>query len=188
MRQLITCLVRATCVRYIVLAVLVLLVGAHPATLRAQTAGEGTITGTVTDSTGAVSGEATVTATNTSTNVSTSRTTSSAGLYTIAPLPPGTYTVTVEAKGFKTLKQENLDVVGLAELAFNPALSIGATSETVDVTTAPPVLDTDSAILARSWRTRSTPICLSFNPPRSSAIQLPLQPWFPVRNPVPAHP
>lgn len=147
MRQLITCLVRATCVRSIVLAALVLFVGAHPATLRAQTAGEGTITGTVTDSTGAVVGEATVTATNASTNVSTSRTSSSAGLYTIAPLPPGTYTVTVEAKGFKTLKQENLDVVGLAQLGFNPVLSLGTAMETIDVTTAPPVLDTDSAIL-----------------------------------------
>ena len=147
MRQLITCLVRATCVRPIVLAVLVLLVSVHPSGLRAQTAGEGTITGTVTDSTGAVVGDATVTATNVATNISTSRTTSSAGLYTIAPLPPGTYTVTVEAKGFKTLKQENLDVVGLAELGFNPALSIGTTSETIDVTAAPPVLDTDSALL-----------------------------------------
>ena len=155
MRQLITCLVRATCVRPIVLAVLVLLLNAHPATLRAQTAGEGTITGTVTDSTGAVVGDATVTATNAATNISTSRTTSSAGLYTIAPLPPGTYTVTVEAKGFKTLKQENLDVVGLAELGFNPALSVGTTSETIDVTAAPPVLDTDSAILGAVMENQS---------------------------------
>jgi len=127
--------------------VLVLLLSAHPAALQAQTAGEGTITGTVTDSTGAVVGNAKVTATNAATNVSTSRTTSSAGLYTIAPLQPGIYTVTVEAQGFKTLKQQNLDVVGLAQLGFNPSLSVGTTSETVDVTTAPPVLDTDSAIL-----------------------------------------
>ena len=55
--------------------------------------------------------------------------------------------MTVEAKGFKTLKQENLDVVGLGVLGFNPVLSIGTATETVDVTAAPPVLDTDSAIL-----------------------------------------
>jgi len=147
MRQLITCLVHATRVRLSLLAVLVLLFSAHPAALQAQTAGEGTITGTVTDSTGAVIADAIVTATNAATNVSTSRTTSSAGLYTIAPLPPGIYTVTVEAKGFKTVKQQNLDVVGLAQLGFNPVLSSGMTSDTITVTAAPPVLDTDSAIL-----------------------------------------
>jgi hypothetical protein len=38
-------------------------------------------------------------------------------------------------------------VVGLGVLAFNPSLAIGTAPETVDVTAAPPVLDTDSAIL-----------------------------------------
>src|SRR5215469_14781631 len=67
--------------------------------LMAQTAGEGTISGTVTDSTGAVVPNATVTATNVATNVATERTSTSAGLFTIAPLPPGTYTVRVTAAG-----------------------------------------------------------------------------------------
>ena len=113
----------------------------------AQTAGEGTIQGTVKDGTGALIAGATVTATNTANNVSTTRTSSSDGLYTIAPLPPGNYTVTVVAKGFKTYKQENLDVVGLGVLDFSPALAIGTESDTVTVEAAPPVLDTDSAIL-----------------------------------------
>ena len=113
----------------------------------AQTAGEGTISGTVKDSTGALIAGATVTATNTATNYSTQRTTSSDGLYTIAPLPPGLYTVTVDAKGFKTYRQENLDVVGLGVLDFSPSLANGTEAETVTVTAAPPVLDTDSAIL-----------------------------------------
>jgi hypothetical protein len=116
-----------------------------PVTLKAQTAGEGTITGTVTDSTGAAIPNATVTGTNVATNVSTTRTTSGAGAYTIAPLQPGTYTVTVAAKGFKTLTQENLDVVALGELGFNPVLNVGEATETVIVTTAPPVLDTTNA-------------------------------------------
>src|ERR1019366_9591660 len=86
-----------------------------PVTLKAQTAGEGTITGIVKDSAGAAIPGATVVATNVATNVSETRTTSGAGAYTIAPLQPGTYTVTVSAKGFKTLTQENLDVVALGE-------------------------------------------------------------------------
>src|SRR5580704_3590009 len=62
-----------------------------PVVLHAQTAGEGTISGTVTDTTGAVVPGATVTATNLATSVSFERTSSSSGLFSIAPLPPGTY-------------------------------------------------------------------------------------------------
>src|ERR1039458_7439947 len=134
-------------VRLFLLGLLGLITSIHPSAVQAQTAGEGTITGTVTDSSGAVIVNAAVTATAIATNVSATRTTSKNGLYSIAPLEPGTYTVTVEATGFKTLKQENLDVVGLGELGFNPVMSIGATTETVDVTAAPPVLDTDSSTL-----------------------------------------
>jgi hypothetical protein len=65
----------------------------------------------------------------------------------LRPLEPGNYSATVEAKSFKTLKQDNLDVVGLGVRAFNPTLTIGTTTETVEVTAAPPVLDTESAIL-----------------------------------------
>jgi hypothetical protein len=126
---------------------LVFLASAYPSAVQGQTAGEGSITGTVTDATGAVIGDAKVTATNAATNISTTRTTTRDGLFTVAPLEPGNYSVTVEAKGFKTLKQENLDVVGLGVLAFNPTLTIGTATETVEVTAAPPVLDTESAIL-----------------------------------------
>jgi len=126
---------------------------AHPSRLLAQTAGEGSITGTVTDNTGAVIAAATVTATNVATNVPATRTTTKDGLYTIAPLEPGTYAVTVEAKGFKTLKQENLDVVGLGVLGFNPVMVIGEATENVVVTAAPPVLDTESALLGAVMET-----------------------------------
>ena len=120
---------------------------AIPVALKAQTAGEGTISGTVTDSTGAAVPDATVTATDVSTNRATQRVSSSTGAYTIAPLPPGTYTIRVEAKGFKTLSQENLAVNALGVLTFNPSLTIGEATETVEVTAAPPVLDTSTATL-----------------------------------------
>jgi hypothetical protein len=119
-----------------------------PLALKAQTAGEGTITGTVRDSTGAVVAGATVTATDVATNVSTTRTTSSAGDYTIAPLPPGIYNLQVSAQGFKTLTQQNLSVDALNSLGFNPVLTLGEATETVVVTAAPPVLDTTNATLA----------------------------------------
>jgi hypothetical protein len=116
-----------------------------PAVLKAQSGGQGAITGTVTDSTGAAIPDATITATNAATNVQTTRTTSGAGAYSISPLPPGIYSVAVTAKGFKTLDQSNLSVDALNALGFNPVLSIGAATDTVEVTTAPPVLDTTNA-------------------------------------------
>jgi Carboxypeptidase regulatory-like domain len=118
-----------------------------PIDLMAQTAGEGTISGTVTDATGAIVPNARIIATNVATNIATERTSSSAGLFTIAPLPPGTYTLRVEAKGFRALVQDNLAVNALAVLGINPVLTIGEATETVVVTSAPPVLDTSTATL-----------------------------------------
>lgn len=125
--------------------VILIALAAMSALVQAQTAGEGSITGTVTDSTGAAIPNATVTATNTATNVTVTRTTSGTGTYNISPLQPGNYSLTVTAKGFKTLTQENLDVLALGELGFNPVLSVGEATENVVVTTAPPVLDTTNA-------------------------------------------
>jgi Carboxypeptidase regulatory-like domain len=118
---------------------------AVPVMLKAQSGGQGAITGTVSDSTGAAIPDATVSATNLATNVVTTRTSSGAGSYSISPLPPGVYSVEVTAKGFKTLRQDNLSVDALNALGFNPVLSIGDTTETVEVTAAPPVLDTTNA-------------------------------------------
>lgn len=118
---------------------------AVPAALLAQTAGEGTITGTVTDSSGAVVAGATVKATNAATNISTTRTSTSAGAYTIAPIPAGIYSVQITAKGFKTLRQDNLSVNAMGALSLDAALTLGEATETVVVTAAPPVLDTENA-------------------------------------------
>lgn len=113
----------------------------------AQTAGEGSLQGTVTDSTGAVVPDATITATNAATGVTTIRAASSAGVYNLSPLLPGTYSLKVEAKGFKTLVQNNIVVNALQLRTFDPVLAVGATAETVTVTAAPPVLDTADATL-----------------------------------------
>ena len=121
--------------KWTVLAGFLLLI--QPATIQAQTAGEGTISGTVTDSTGAVVSGATVTATNAATNISTERTSSTSGRFTIAPVPPGIYSVQVVANGFKTLRQDSLSVDALGTLTFNPVMSLGEATETVIVTSAP---------------------------------------------------
>ena len=113
----------------------------------AQSGGEGALSGTVTDATGAVIPNATVKITNTATNVDTTRASSSAGYYMISPVQPGTYTVQVSATGFKTTVQSNVVVNALQSRVFNPVLSVGEETQTVEVTAAPPVLDTADATL-----------------------------------------
>jgi hypothetical protein len=113
----------------------------------AQTAGEGSIEGTVTDPSGAVIANAAVTATNNATGIATAVKSSSAGFFTIAPVLPGTYSVQVVAKGFKTLVQDNVVVDALQVRAINPVLTVGTETQTVTVTAAPPVLDTADATI-----------------------------------------
>jgi len=60
------------------------------------------IQGTVMDPTGATIAGAKVTATNQDTGAARDAVTSDEGFYRISELPPGKYTVTVEAAGFKT--------------------------------------------------------------------------------------
>jgi hypothetical protein len=113
----------------------------------AQTGGQGAITGTVTDSSGALVPKATVTALNVATGVQTVRISSSDGLYNISPVIPGTYTITVSAKGFETFKQENLTVDAMNALGVNVSLKPGSENETITVTDAPPALETTNSTL-----------------------------------------
>jgi len=129
------------CVALLVIAMIT------PLGANAQMAGYGAISGTVTDTTGAVIGGATVTATLVDQNVSTTRTTTGAGDYSITPLTPGEYTLTVTAKGFQKEVQEHITVDALVTVAVNVKLSVGAAEQTITVTTAPPVLETTDATL-----------------------------------------
>ncbi len=129
------------------IAIVLSIAGIFGGVARAQLAGTGAISGTVQDPTGAVVPGATVTATNTDTNVQTVRPTTGAGDYNITPLIPGNYTVTVAAKGFEGYKQENITVNALETVGLNVKLTVGQASETVTITTAPPLLQTTDATL-----------------------------------------
>ncbi len=113
----------------------------------AQTAGEGSLEGTVMDSTGAVVPHAAVTITNNATGIKTVSEASSAGFFNIAPVLPGTYTLEISAKGFKSLVQDNVVVDAMQVRTVSPVLTIGAETQTVTVTAAPPVLDTADATI-----------------------------------------
>jgi hypothetical protein len=106
---------------------------------------EGSITGTVTDTTGAVVPGAQVTLLNTDQGITVQTTTGGTGSYTFSPVRIGNYKITVTAKGFATTTQSNLTVNVAQTLSVPITLKPGAASETVQVTSAPPLLQTQEA-------------------------------------------
>ena len=113
----------------------------------AQLAGKGAISGSIEDPSGAAIPNAKVIVVNTATGVSVETKSTDAGDYTLPSLDPGGYTVTVEARGFETQHQENVNVNALETSTYSPKLTVGSTSETVTVTTVPPQLQTSNATL-----------------------------------------
>src|SRR5579875_1922678 len=110
--------------------------------------GTSSITGVVTDPSGARIPGARVTALNEQTNISYQTTTTAAGTYAFASLPVGSYTVTVEAQGFKKwVGQHNVLNVG-APLVVNVTLQVGSLESTVRVEGAYERLQTTNATIS----------------------------------------
>jgi len=90
--------------------------------------------GTVTDKSGAVVKGAKVTVTNQATGATQTTETSGAGLFRIAALTPGQYTVDVESGGFRKSHLTNVQVDAESVRGLDVALETGAAQETVMVT------------------------------------------------------
>ena len=105
----------------------------------------GTLLGTVTDSTGAAVPGAKVTATEVATGALHLSATNESGNYAIPDLQPGPYSVTVEAKGFKKVTQQNINLLSNSAVRVDLILVPGSVSESITVTTEPPALQTDRA-------------------------------------------
>src|SRR6185437_14305232 len=106
---------------------------------------EGSITGTITDSTGALVPGAEVTLLNTDQGITLQTHTGASGGYTFSPVRIGHYTIKVIAKGFATTTQTNLTVQVAQALEVNVTLKPGTALETIQVTEAPPLLQTEEA-------------------------------------------
>jgi hypothetical protein len=104
-----------------------------------------TLLGTVTDSTGATVSGAKVTATETATGLIHESVTNESGNYTFPDMPPGKYSITAEAKGFKKDTHQNIDLLSNSSTRIDVAMVTGSVSEEVLVTTAPALLQTDRA-------------------------------------------
>jgi hypothetical protein len=114
-----------------------------PTRLCAQTLTTGAVSGTVTDPSGAVIPNAEVTLTSNSKGTVSKMKTNASGVYEFDLLEPGTYTLRVAATGFQTTSQQVS--VNLSQTAtMNFKMSVAAASQTVTVTEAPPLLQTQN--------------------------------------------
>src|SRR5215472_10122403 len=115
----------------------------------------GSITGTVTDASGAVVNSAKVTLTNEGTGASLAVNTNSDGTYTFSPVKIGSYRIDASAQGFKTVSQPKVVVNVNGNVLVNLKLPPGSVTETVEVTTAIPVLQTQDASVGQVMDTHS---------------------------------
>ena len=113
----------------------------------------GAITGQVTDPSGAVVVGAHVTAENTATAVKTPTQTNGSGIYTIRFLPIGTYTVTIEAKGFTTQKVPPFALEIDRTARVDASMQAGDSITVIVQADIHPILDTYDATLGNSLTT-----------------------------------
>src|ERR1044071_4829379 len=102
------------------------------------------IAGTTSDPSGAAVPNASVTATNTETNVQTTSTTNAEGIYSFPFLRVGSYTITMEAKGFKKSVIGPFPVEANQIARIDVKLELGDTSVTVEVSAVGPLLQTET--------------------------------------------
>ena len=129
------------------MSLMALVLLAVPAVVRGQGMDTALLRGTVTEASNAVIPGATVTMTDDGTKVSQKTLTDAAGHYIFNALKPASYTATVEAAGFKVLVQSNIVLRVGQQTDLDFRLQVGQHTETVEVTSAPPLLSTVSAAL-----------------------------------------
>src|SRR5271166_5352131 len=110
----------------------------------------GDVSGTITDASGAVTPNVTVTLKSLDRGDTRTATTSGSGLYRFSLLPPGNYALTAEAAGFT--KAERTVAVNIGQSAITDIkLQVGSTTQTVEVTTAAPLVNSDNADLSTGF-------------------------------------
>ncbi len=111
---------------------------------------QGTITGVVTDTSGAVVPNADVTLTSTDTGLVLHARSDGHGIYTFSPIKIGNYRLSATARGFQTTTQENVHLDVQQRLNVGLVLQPGEVSQTVTVTTAPPLMQTQEGSVGQT--------------------------------------
>src|SRR5579875_573086 len=111
--------------------------------------GFGRISGIVKDSSGAAVPSAKVTATAASTGKSLTVVSNDEGEFTFPSMPPTTYDLNVLAPSFNNFVQKGVQVEADQAVTINAVLEVGATSETVTVTSQAPQVDTTTGTVSQ---------------------------------------
>lgn len=111
--------------------------------------GRGTILGTITDGTGAAVSDAKVSIVNTQTNTTVAAQSNSDGNFTSPPLIVGDYEVTVEHSGFKKAVRTGISLQVDQRAVVNLQLELGTVGESVQVTAAVPLVNTEDATIGQ---------------------------------------
>ena len=119
-----------------------------PVAVQAQV-DQGTIAGLVQDNSGAVVAGAQVTLTDTDTGLVLQRNANETGIYVFSPLKIGNYKVSATAPGFQTTSRENLHLDIQQRLNIVLILQPGQVSQTVTVSDAAPLLQTQEGTVGQ---------------------------------------
>src|ERR1700678_3662084 len=116
----------------------------------------GSLSGTVTDSSGSAIPDAQVVLTSLATGASQTLTTGGDGLYTFVNLNPGDYRLEVQKDGFKHYRREPVTVQVQQSFRIDPALEVGAVTQTDEVTGETPLLTPTTSTLGQVIEERAT--------------------------------
>jgi hypothetical protein len=126
-------------------ALVFLLLSGKPLCAQSSSAFTATLSGSVLDPSGSAVNGAKVTLTSPEIGFSRMYSTKDTGLYTFTFLPPAVYTLEAEASGFKHYKQEGITLAAGQAAEQQVKLTVGAVTESVQVTSQAPLANTDNA-------------------------------------------
>ncbi len=110
----------------------------------------GSVTGTVVDASRAIVPQANLTLTNNATGVVQKVKSSKSGTYVFEAVPPGTFALKVEAKGFQVYLANGIQVHVQSTVTIDATLAVGSVSQQVTVTAAAPLLQAEDASLGQT--------------------------------------
>jgi hypothetical protein len=140
--------------RFLFCALALLLLSGKPLYGQSSSAFTATLSGSVLDPAGAAVSGAKVILTSPEIGFSRTYSTAASGLYTFTFLPQSTYSLEVEAQGFKHYKQAGITLVAGQAAEQNVGLVVGAVTDKIEITSQAPLLNADDANISEDLSAR----------------------------------
>src|ERR1700684_4030007 len=140
--------------RLLLVVLALLFAGGKPLYGQSSAAFTATLSGRVTDPAGLAVKGATVTLTSPDQGLLRTSSTEGAGLYVFTFLPPGVYVLEVKSSGFKQYRQEGITLAAGQSAEQQVGLVVGALTESIQVTSQAPLLNTDNANISEDLSAR----------------------------------